>query len=286
MIIDRVGVVGGGQMGTGIARVCALAGADVVICEADADRAEAARARTESSLRRAVSAGKISNTDCTDALSRLRFTAELEELGDRKLVIEAIVEDEAVKSELFVALDKVVADPTAVLASNTSSISITKLAAATTRPERVVGLHFFNPVPALRLVELIPTLHTDATTIDRVERFAGEDLQKLVIRSQDRAGFVVNALLTPYLLSAVRMLESGFASAADIDQGMVEGCAHPIGPLSLADFVGLDILLAASTSMYEEFKDPQFAPPPLLLRMVESGFLGEKTGRGFFTYSR
>ncbi|MGW0042298.1 3-hydroxybutyryl-CoA dehydrogenase [Rhodococcus sp. NPDC003348] len=286
MIIDRVGVVGGGLMGTGIARVCALAGADVVICEADADRAEAARTRTESSLRRAVSAGKISDENCAAAVSRLRFTAELEELGDREIVIEAVVEDEAVKSELFAALDKVVTSPTAVLASNTSSISITKLAAATTRPERVVGLHFFNPVPALRLVELIPTLHTEAATIDRVERFVGEDLRKLVIRSQDRAGFVVNALLTPYLLSAVRMLESGFASAADIDRGMVEGCAHPIGPLSLADFVGLDILLAASTSMYEEFKDPQFAPPPLLLRMVESGLLGEKTGRGFFTYSR
>lgn len=286
MIIDQVGVVGGGLMGTGIARVCALAGADVVICEADSDKAAAARARTESSLRRAVAGGKITDTDCTGALSRLRFTGTLEELEDRELVIEAIVEDETVKRELFAALDKVVTSPTAVLASNTSSISITKLAAATTRPERVVGLHFFNPVPALRLVELIPTLHTEAATIDRVERFATDDLEKLVIRSQDRAGFVVNALLTPYLLSAVRMLEAGFASAADIDQGMVEGCAHPIGPLSLADFVGLDILLAASNSMYEEFRDPQFAPPPLLLRMVESGLLGEKTGRGFFTYAQ
>ncbi|GAA4490572.1 3-hydroxybutyryl-CoA dehydrogenase [Rhodococcus olei] len=286
MIIDQVGVVGGGLMGTGIARVCALAGADVVICEADAARAESARARTESSLRRAVAAGKIADADCAGALSRLRFTASLEDLADRELVVEAIVEDERAKADLFAALDKVVSAPTAVLASNTSSISITKIAAATTRPERVVGLHFFNPVPALRLVELIPTLHTAAETADRIERFAAEDLGKLVIRSQDRAGFVVNALLTPYLLSAVRMLEAGFASAEDIDRGMVEGCAHPIGPLSLADFVGLDILLAASTSMYEEFRDPGFAPPPLLLRMVESGFLGEKTGRGFFSYSR
>ncbi|MCQ4120857.1 3-hydroxybutyryl-CoA dehydrogenase [Rhodococcus tibetensis] len=286
MIIDQVGVVGGGLMGTGIARVCALAGADVVVCEADSGRAEAARVRTESSLRRAVSAGKITGADCAEALSRLRYTAILEELGDRELVIEAVVEDEPVKVELFAALDKTVSAPTAVLASNTSSIAITKLAAATTQPQRVVGLHFFNPVPALRLVELVPTLHTEASTIDRIERFASEDLQKIVIRSQDRAGFVVNALLTPYLLSAVRMLEAGFASAADIDQGMVEGCAHPLGPLSLADFVGLDILLAASNSMYEEFKDAQFAPPPLLLRMVESGLLGEKTGRGFFTYSR
>ncbi|MFZ2176125.1 MAG: 3-hydroxybutyryl-CoA dehydrogenase [Rhodococcus sp. (in: high G+C Gram-positive bacteria)] len=286
MIIDQIGVVGGGLMGTGIARVCALAGAEVVVCEADSDKAAAARARTESSLRRAVVAGKITDTDRTGAMSRLSFTGRLEELEDRELVIEAVVEDEAVKRELFSALDKVVASPTAILASNTSSISITKLAAATTRPERVVGLHFFNPVPALRLVELVPTLHTRAETVDRIERFATDDLRKLVIRSQDRAGFVVNALLTPYLLSAVRMLEAGFASAADIDQGMVEGCAHPVGPLSLADFVGLDILLAASNSMYEEFRDPQFAPPPLLLRMVESGLLGEKTGRGFFTYSR
>ncbi|OOL32964.1 3-hydroxybutyryl-CoA dehydrogenase [Rhodococcus rhodochrous] len=285
MIIDQVGVVGGGLMGTGIARVCALAGADVAVCEVDAERAEAARARTERSLRRAAAAGKITDADCNGALGRLHFTASLEDLADRELVIEAIVEDERAKTDLFAALDEVVVSPSAVLASNTSSISITKLAVATTRPERVVGLHFFNPVPALRLVELVPTLHTQAATIDRVERFASDDLQKLVIRSQDRAGFVVNALLTPYLLSAVRMLEAGFAAAEDIDRGMVEGCAHPVGPLSLADFVGLDILLAASTSMYEEFRDPGFAPPPLLLRMVESGFLGEKTGRGFFTYS-
>ncbi|MGW4577167.1 3-hydroxybutyryl-CoA dehydrogenase [Rhodococcus aetherivorans] len=285
MIIDQVGVVGGGLMGTGIARVCALAGADVAVCEVDAERAEAARARTERSLRRAAAAGKITDADCNGALGRLHYTASLEDLAERELVIEAIVEDERAKTDLFAALDKVVVSPSAVLASNTSSISITKLAAATTRPERVVGLHFFNPVLALRLVELVPTLHTQAATIDRVERFASDDLRKLVIRSQDRAGFVVNALLTPYLLSAVRMLEAGFAAAEDIDRGMVEGCAHPVGPLSLADFVGLDILLAASTSMYEEFRDPDFAPPPLLLRMVESGFLGEKTGRGFFTYS-
>ncbi|KOS55417.1 3-hydroxybutyryl-CoA dehydrogenase [Rhodococcus rhodochrous] len=285
MIIDQVGVVGGGLMGTGIARVCALAGADVAVCEVDVERAEAARARTERSLRRAAAADKITDADCNVALGRLHFTASLEDLAERDLVIEAIVEDERAKTDLFAALDKVVVSPSAVLASNTSSISITKLAAATTRPERVVGLHFFNPVPALRLVELVPTLHTQAATLDRVERFASDDLRKLVIRSQDRAGFVVNALLTPYLLSAVRMLEAGFASADDIDRGMVEGCAHPVGPLSLADFVGLDILLAASTSMYEEFRDPGFAPPPLLLRMVESGFLGEKTGRGFFTYS-
>ncbi|NCL76950.1 MULTISPECIES: 3-hydroxybutyryl-CoA dehydrogenase [unclassified Rhodococcus (in: high G+C Gram-positive bacteria)] len=285
MIIDQVGVVGGGLMGTGIARVCALAGADVAVCEVDAERAEAARARTERSLRRAAAAGKITDADCNGALGRLHYTAALEDLAERELVIEAIVEDERAKTDLFAALDKVVVSPSAVLASNTSSISITKLAAATTRPERVVGLHFFNPVPAQRLVELVPTLHTQAATIDRVERFASDDLRKLVIRSQDRAGFVVNALLTPYLLSAVRMLEAGFAAAEDIDRGMVEGCAHPVGPLSLADFVGLDILLAASTSMYEEFRDPGFAPPPLLLRMVESGFLGEKTGRGFFTYS-
>ncbi|WP_342661374.1 3-hydroxybutyryl-CoA dehydrogenase (plasmid) [Rhodococcus ruber] len=285
MIIDQVGVVGGGLMGTGIARVCALAGADVAVCEVDAERAEAARARAESSLRRAAAAGKITDADCNGALGRLHFTASLEDLAERELVIEAIVEDERAKTDLFAALDTVVVSPSAVLASNTSSISITKLAAVTTRPERVVGLHFFNPVPALRLVELVSTLHTQAVTIDRVERFASDDLQKLVIRSRDRAGFVVNALLTPYLLSAVRMLEAGFASAEDIDRGMVEGCAHPVGPLSLADFVGLDILLAAATSMYEEFRDPGFAPPPLLLRMVESGFLGEKTGRGFFTYS-
>ncbi|MGW5106153.1 3-hydroxybutyryl-CoA dehydrogenase [Nocardia sp. NPDC004123] len=286
MIIDRIGVVGGGRMGTGIARVCALAGAEVIVCEVDSGTADLARVRTEGSLRRAHAAGKIAESQCADALSRLRFTDSLDYLGDRELIIEAVVEDEVVKCELFSALDKLVESRSAVLASNTSSIAITKLAAATTRPENVVGLHFFNPVPALRLVELIPTLHTDPAVADRIERFATEDLNKRVIRAKDRAGFVVNALLTPYLLSAVRMFEAGVASAEDIDQGMVDGCAHPIGPLSLADFVGLDILLAASNSMYEEFRDPQFAPPPLLLRMVESGLLGEKSGRGFFTYAQ
>jgi 3-hydroxybutyryl-CoA dehydrogenase len=207
-------------------------------------------------------------------------------LADRELVIEAVVEDEAAKVGVFEMVDKIVLSGDAVLASNTSSIPIMKLAMATQRPESVVGLHFFNPVPVLKLVELVPSLLTSEATIDRSERFAIDVMGKQVIRSQDRAGFVVNALLIPYLLSAIRMLESGFATAEDIDAGMVEGCAHPMGPLHLTDLIGLDTTMAVAESLYEEFKEPLYAPPPLLSRMVDAGLLGRKTGRGFYDYHR
>jgi 3-hydroxybutyryl-CoA dehydrogenase len=187
--------------------------------------------------------------------------------------------------EVFRRLDEVVADEAAVLASNTSSIPIMKLAMATARRDRVVGLHFFNPVPVLKLVELVPSLLTSEDTEQRVEAFASQQLGKKVIRSKDRAGFVVNALLIPYLLNAIRMLESGFATAEDIDTGMVEGCNHPMGPLALTDLIGLDTTMAVAESLYEEFKEPLYAPPPLLARMVDAGLLGRKAGRGFYTYS-
>jgi 3-hydroxybutyryl-CoA dehydrogenase len=199
-------------------------------------------------------------------------------------VVEAVVEDETMKVAIFQELDKVIAAADAILASNTSSIPIMKLGIATRRPEQVIGIHFFNPVPVLRLVELVTSLMTAPDTIARADTFATDVLNKRVIRSQDRAGFVVNALLIPYLLSAIRMMESGFATADDIDTGMVEGCNHPMGPLHLTDLIGLDTTLAVAQSLYEEFKEPLYAPPPLLSRMVEAGLLGRKTGRGFYEY--
>lgn len=283
--ITRVGVVGSGQMGSGIAEVCARAHADVLVWEASKELTTAGRARILRSLDRGVSTGKITERERDRAALRLRFTTELADFSDRQLVIEAIVEDEDAKIDVFRQLDEVVTDPQAVLASNTSSIPIMKLGTATTRPERVIGMHFFNPVPVLPLVELVSTLETAETVRARVEDFAQQVMGKQVVHSTDRPGAVVNALLVPYLLSAIRMAESGFATAEDIDKAMVLGCAHPMGPLSLADHVGLDTVKAIADSMYVEFKEPLYSPPPLLLRMVEAGRLGKKTGHGFYRYS-
>jgi 3-hydroxybutyryl-CoA dehydrogenase len=279
-----MGVVGAGLMGSGIAEVSARAGLDVLVAESGPDALAAGRRRIEQSLARGVRSGKLSDADREQALARVRLTTDLGEFSDRDLVVEAVAETEQVKVDVFAALDKVVEREDAILASNTSSIPIMKLGMATARPEQVVGIHFFNPVPVLALVELVPSLLTDQQTRQRAEHFVTTVLGKQVIRSTDRAGFVVNALLIPYLLSAIRMLESGFASAADIDQGMVLGCAHPMGPLALADLIGLDTTHAIAESMYAEFKEPLYSPPPLLLRMVEAGLLGKKTGRGFHDY--
>ena len=263
-----------------------MAGMDVIIREVDAAAAEAGQARVTTSLDRGVRSGKLTEEQRDAAVGHLHFTTDLDELADRQLVIEAVIEDEAMKVDVFHALDKVVTDPTAILASNTSSIPIMKLGIATERPEQVIGIHFFNPVPVLRLVELVTSLLTSQETVDSAYRFATDVLGKRVIRSQDRAGFVVNALLIPYILSAIRMMESGFATADDIDTGMVEGCNHPMGPLHLADLIGLDTTQAVAQSLYEEFKEPLYAPPPMLSRMVEAGLLGRKTGRGFYDYQR
>jgi 3-hydroxybutyryl-CoA dehydrogenase len=284
--IQRVGVVGSGLMGSGIAEVCARAGLDVVVREVDAAAAESGRSRLVKSLDRGVTAGKLTEDARDAALANVSYTTDLDDLADRQLIVEAVVEDEDTKVDIFRQLDKVVVDEAAVLASNTSSIPIMKLGIATGRPEQIIGIHFFNPVPVLRLVEVVTSLMTSPATIDTAIRFATETLNKKVIRSQDRAGFVVNALLIPYLLSAIRMMESGFATADDIDTGMVEGCNHPMGPLHLADLIGLDTTLAVAESLYEEFKEPLYAPPPLLSRMVEAGLLGRKTGRGFYDYAR
>lgn len=284
--IERIGVVGCGLMGSGIAEVSARAGLDVIVREVNAGAAEAGQQRITASLDRGARSGKLSEAERDAALAHLTFTTDLADMADRQLVIEAVVEDEALKTEVFRVLDQVVADPTAILASNTSSIPVMKLGIATQRPEQVLGIHFFNPVPVLRLVELVPSLLTSADTATRADAFATEALHKKVIRSQDRAGFIVNALLIPYILSAIRMMESGFATAADIDTGMVEGCNHPMGPLRLADLIGLDTTLAVADSLYAEFKEPLYASPPLLSRMVEAGLLGRKAGRGFYDYHR
>ncbi|MFJ8629670.1 3-hydroxybutyryl-CoA dehydrogenase [Streptomyces sp. NPDC093568] len=282
--IARVGVVGGGQMGAGIAQVCARAGLDTVVCEVDALAARAARERVAASLDRAVRRGGLAAAEAREALDRLAFTGSLDDLADRQLVVEAVVENPDAKTEVFAALDKIVEDPAALLATNTSSLPVMRLGMATSRADRVVGLHFFQPVPVLPLVEVVTSLHTSAATLAAVEDFAAGALGKTVIRSRDRAGFVVNALLVPYLLSAIRMAESGFATAADIDAGMELGCAHPMGPLRLADLIGLDTVDAIAESLYDEFKEPLYAPPPLLRRMVEAGLLGRKTGQGFHRY--
>ena len=283
--ISRVGVLGCGLMGGGIAEVCARAGAQVVVVEVDGGALARGRARLTASLDRAVVAGKLPERDRDGALERLTFTTDMDAFADRQLVVEAVPEIMDLKLAAFERIDRIVADPEAILSSNTSSIPIIRLAAVTRRPEQVLGLHFFNPVPVLRLVEVVSSLLTGATPLERAQRFAEDVLDKRVIHSQDRAGFIVNALLVPYLLSAIRMLESGFATAEDIDVGMVEGCAHPMGPLRLTDLVGLDTTLHVAHSLYEEFKEPLYAPPPLLLRMVEAGLLGRKSGRGFFDYA-
>lgn len=283
--ITRVGIVGAGQLGAGIAEVCARAGVEVLVHEPTREHLAAARNRVLHALDDGVSAGRLTARERRQAAWRLTFTDDLAAFADRQLVIEAVTEDEAVKTGVFARLDAVVADPDAVLASSTSSIPIATLAAATARPGRVIGLHFFNPVPVLPLVELIATDLTREEVARRAESFAHDVLGKQVIRSADRSGFVVNALLVPYLLSGVRMVESGFASVEDVDKAMVLGYAHPMGPLKLTDLVGLDTVAAIAEKMYEEFREPLYSPPDLLRRMVADGRLGRKTGRGFYSYA-
>ena len=284
MSIERVGVIGAGQMGSGIAEVSAKAGADVLVFEPTDELVTAGNQRLTQSLERAAAKGKLSEDERDAALARLTFTTDLADLADRQLVIEAVVEDEAVKGKIFAELDRVITDSDAVLASNTSSIPIMKIAAATQNPSRVLGLHFFNPVPVLPLVELVSTLVTSPEAAARTEQFASEVLGKKVVRCGDRSGFIVNALLVPYLLAAIRMAEAGVAGVEDIDTAVVAGLSHPMGPLRLSDLIGLDTMKLIADSMYDEYKDANYAPPPLLLRMVEAGQLGKKSGRGFYTY--
>src|SRR5580692_11257200 len=283
--ITLVGIAGCGLMGSGIAEVCARGGLDVVVREVDDATAAAGRARIEASLGRAVRAGKLTAEDRDAALTRIRVTTRLDDLADRELVIEAATENPAVKAALFAELDRVAERPDVILATNTSSIPIIQVAQATTRPAQVVGVHFFNPVPVQRLVEVIPSVLTSPQAVERVTALVTKTLGKTVIKAPDRSGFVVNALLVPYLLGAIRMLEAGYATAEDIDLGMTLGCAHPMGPLRLSDLIGLDTLKAVADSMYAEYAEPLHAAPPLLRRMTAARLLGRKTGRGFYDYS-
>jgi 3-hydroxybutyryl-CoA dehydrogenase len=272
-------------MGAGIAEVCARSGVDVTVVEVSEERCEQSRSSISRSLDRGVRGGHVSEEDRSSALEHLAFTSSLDDIAGADAAIEAIIEDESLKRDMFRRLDELLPDAL-FLASNTSSVPIMKLGAGTSQPHKVIGLHFFNPVPVLPLVEIVHSIMTADETATRAREFAEKTLGKECIDSQDRAGFVVNSLLIPYLLSSIRMYESGFASREDIDRGMVLGCAHPMGPLRLSDLIGLDTLLAVSESLYEEFRDPASVAPALLNRMVEAGLLGRKTGRGFYEYSR
>ncbi|WP_231440827.1 3-hydroxybutyryl-CoA dehydrogenase [Brevibacterium zhoupengii] len=284
MSIQRTAVIGSGLMGAGIAEVLAKSGLDVIVREINDEASAAGRARIEKSLARAVEKGKLDAQARDEAMGRLRFTTDIGELADRQLVIEAASENEDIKKSIFAELDKVVTDPDAILASNTSSMPIIRFAQSTSRPERVLGVHFFNPAPVQPLVEIVSSVLTADSVRDSVTEFVAEVLGKNPIQAQDRPGFIVNALLIPYLCSAIRMLEAGYATKEDIDAGMVGGCAHPMGPIKLADMVGLDTCLYAAESIYTETGDPASKPPVLLSRMVDAGLLGVKSGRGFYEY--
>jgi 3-hydroxybutyryl-CoA dehydrogenase len=280
--IESVAVVGGGFMGTGIAEAVAVCGLPVIVRDVDDASLALAGERIETSLARAVRGGKLDDDHARAARERIELTTRLEAIGDANLVIEAVPEDERLKLEVMGAIDSVVSDE-AIVASNTSSIPIAELAQAIRRPDRVLGMHFFSPVPVMGLVEIVVALDTSDETVAAAKSFA-EQIGKRPIETKDRSGFIVNMLLVPYLMAAVRMYEEGFASREDIDNGMKLGCGHPMGPLTLCDFIGLDVLYAVCDSLYEEFKRDEYAPPPLMKRMVASGRLGRKSGRGFYDY--
>ncbi len=283
MAIEKIGVVGCGLMGSGIAQTAAQAGLQVAVREVSAELIDKGFTNIDKNLARLVQRGTLTAAQRDAARNRLRGTTKLDDLAGCDLIIEAITEQLAPKKELFRALDAVCPAQT-IYASNTSSLSITEMAVATRRPERFVGLHFFNPVPIMRLAEVIRTIATDPKVYEEVAAFAGR-LGKTAVRTSDRTGFVVNRLLVPYLLDAVRALEEGVATIPDIDQAMKLGCGHPMGPLTLLDFVGLDTTYYIANIMFEEFKERRFAPPPLLKRMVMAGWNGRKSGRGFYEYS-
>jgi len=281
--IKKVGVVGAGLMGSGIAEVAATRGFEVIVREVDQASCDGGRKRIEKSLDRAVQREKMSAEDRDAALARLSFTTQVADLAPCDLVIEAIVEDPAVKNALFGELDGL-CGPDTIFASNTSSLPITDMAAHTNRADRFVGLHFFNPVPVMKLVEVVRTIATSQETFDRAFAFAKE-LGKVPIAAKDNSGFVVNLLLVPYMLDAIRHLERGVASVEDIDTGMVLGCGYPMGPFTLCDFVGIDTLYKISEIMFDEYREERYAPPPLLRRIVAMGRYGKKSGKGFYDWS-
>jgi 3-hydroxybutyryl-CoA dehydrogenase len=281
--IQTVGVVGCGLMGAGIAEVCARSGYRTIVHEVGEELLARGLKRISASMETAVSRGRLSSEERDAALARLRGVGDLQALADCDLVIEAVTENRAAKQGVFRTLDGV-CKPQTILASNTSSIPIVDLASVTGRPERVLGIHFMNPVPLMRLIELVRAITTSEETLETARVF-GERLGKRVIVAKDRAGFIVNMLLVPYLVEAIKMLEAGFASREDIDLGMVLGTNHPMGPLTLADYVGLDTVYFIATVLYEELHEPRYAPPPLLKQLVSAGHLGRKSGRGFYNYA-
>ncbi len=283
MSVSVLGVVGAGFMGSGIAESAAAGGKHAIVFEPEEAPLQRSRVQLETSVARAVSREKLSREEADGLIDRIVYTRRLEDLAGADAVIEAVTEDARVKGELFALLDDRLPE-LQFLASNTSSIPIAELAAWTRHPERVLGLHFFSPVPVMKLVEVVVALETADTTVAAAETFA-EEVGKQAIRTKDRSGFIVNMLLVPYLMAAVRMYEEGFASREDIDAGMKLGCGHPMGPLTLCDLIGLDVLYAVCDSLYEEFKRDEYAPPPLMKRMVVAGRLGRKTGRGFYDYA-
>ena len=282
MKISKVGVLGAGLMGSGIAEVCAKSGYETVVREVSDELARKGMGRIESSLAKAVERGKLAAGDRDVALARLAATTRLEDFAGCDLVIEAVVENLEAKIEIFRALDAICGEAT-IFCSNTSSLTITELSAVTRRPDRFAGLHFFNPVPVMKLVEVVRTIATSDGTIDALLAFA-RSLGKEPVLAKDNSGFIVNRLLVPYLLDAVRAVEEGVGSAEDIDKGMELGCGHPMGPLKLLDFVGLDTTYAIAEIMFAEYREKRFAPPPLLKRMVLAGRYGRKSGRGFYEY--
>jgi 3-hydroxybutyryl-CoA dehydrogenase len=284
MGIAEVAVLGGGLMGSGIAESAARAGLPVVVRDIDEAAFEGARARIEKSLGRLRAGGKISEDEYAEILGRISFTDQLDDVAGADLVVEAVPENADLKTAILGQVAGIVSEE-ALIASNTSSIPIAQLAAGLPRPERVLGLHFFSPVPVMGLVEVVVALDTSAETLAAAREFAARIGKKAIV-TKDRSGFVVNMLLVPYLIAAMRMYEEGFASAEDIDEGMKLGCGHPMGPLTLADFIGLDVLYSVCDSLYEEFKQTEYAPPPLLKRMVASGRIGRKSGRGFYDYAK
>jgi 3-hydroxybutyryl-CoA dehydrogenase len=282
MKINKVGVLGAGLMGSGIAEVCAKSGYETVVREVSDELARKGVYRMESSLAKAVDRGKLAAAESEAARARLTATTRVEDLASCELVIEAVVENLDAKKELFVELDALCGEAT-ILCSNTSSLTITELSAATRRPDRFAGLHFFNPVPVMKLVEVVRTIATSDGTIETLLDFA-RSLGKEPVLAKDNSGFIVNRLLVPYLLDAVRAVEEGVGSAEDIDKGMELGCGHPMGPLKLLDFVGLDTTYAIAEIMFSEYREKRFAPPPLLKRLVLAGRYGRKSGRGFYEY--
>jgi 3-hydroxybutyryl-CoA dehydrogenase len=282
MQISTVGIVGAGLMGSGIAEICARQGLRTLVAEADEAQLAAGRRRVAASLHRARERGKLSAEEVEQILQELRFTVDLDEFAECDICIEAIVEHLPAKTDLFARLDRI-APRHAILATNTSSLPIIEIARVTSRPERVIGTHFFNPAPVMKLLEVVRSIVTSAETLDETREF-GELLGKHIIVAQDRGGFIVNLLLIPFLTHAARLYESGFATREDIDQGMRLGCGHPMGPLELLDYIGLDTALFVCDSLYEEYANADYAPPPLLRRMVAAGYLGRKSGRGFYEY--